>query len=84
MRYRVWNPDEESEDDALQVLAVDVNDAAETFVASIMSGADTFDVMVANEDGDKYRVEVEVEIYDDPETGDQHPTFTCWPRKVVQ
>lgn len=63
MKYKVWNPDDEGEDDAEVVHADSVADAAESWVAGVYSSAypDSFDVMVADEDGKHYDCTVEVQ-----------------------
>jgi hypothetical protein len=81
-RYKVWNPDEEGEADALELHAASPDDAAEIYLSGIGPHFDTYDLCVTDEDGVQYDVCVDVEIYNDPETGDQHPGFTSWAKRV--
>jgi hypothetical protein len=73
-RFKVWNPDEESEDDAELIRAQSPEDAAEIHIAAIWSGfVDAYEVMVADEDGNKYEVTVDV---------DYEPSFSAMAIKL--
>lgn len=82
MKYLVWNPDEEGEDDAQEIEAPSPDDAAEVYLSVLGPHFDTYDLCVKDADGILYDVSIDVEIYNDPETGDEYPSFSSWSRKV--
>lgn len=75
MRYKVWNPDEEGEEDALITMAASPEFAAEEYASQVFSPgySDSFELMVTNEDGEQFEVTVDVDF---------EPTFTAFANKV--
>ena len=73
-RYLVWNPDHETEDDGMVIFATDPAAAGEDFVSQLSDGFnDSFELLVADEDGVHYEVEISVDFT---------PHYTSWSRKL--
>ena len=78
IRFRVWNPDEEGEDDAQYIFAQDAEDAAEIYLAPVVgSFPEDYIIRVADEDNNQYEVDVDVE----PWCGDSY-AFASFARKL--
>jgi hypothetical protein len=74
-RYKVWNPDDEGEDDALVVTDHSPSAAAINYASGVFHPGflDSFELNVTDEDDNLYEVTVDV---------DYEPTFSAFAQKV--
>lgn len=74
MKYRVWNPNDEGEEDGQLIEDVSPDEAAIRYVtASWDNTSDSIDVMVKDEEGNQYDVTVDADF---------EPNFSAYSTKV--
>jgi hypothetical protein len=75
MVYRVWNPDDEGEEDGEEIVADSPDSAAQIYLSGIWNSgySDSVDVFVKDEEDNIYEVTVDIEL---------EPNFYAYSRKV--
>lgn len=75
VRYKVWNPEVEGEEDGEVINAHSPGEAGEIYIAGFVGvHTDSFDLLVADEEGQQYEVTVDIDFT---------PNYTSWSKKVI-